>query len=63
MSVLTIDGYLAYTTANGTLYFAGGPKANCTVEVCPVALSVYGYRPSLAESGVLIGLYGICMIV
>ncbi|KAJ4007702.1 hypothetical protein NW752_010371 [Fusarium irregulare] len=24
-----------------------GPKANCTLELCPIEASVYGYRPSL----------------
>ncbi|CVL08669.1 related to parasitic phase-specific protein PSP-1 [Fusarium proliferatum] len=24
-----------------------GPKANCTLELCPIEMSVYGYRPSL----------------
>jgi hypothetical protein len=40
-----------------------GPKANCTLEICPVQFSVYGYRPSLAANGAFIGLYIIAMIV
>ncbi|KAK4125594.1 hypothetical protein N657DRAFT_631859 [Parathielavia appendiculata] len=31
------------TTVRGGL----GPKANCTLEICPVEFSVYGYRPRL----------------
>ncbi|KAL8338385.1 hypothetical protein RB598_006989 [Gaeumannomyces tritici] len=27
-----------------------GPGANCTLELCPVEMSVYGYRPSLAAN-------------
>jgi len=34
-----------------------GPKANCTLDICPVELSVYGYRPSLAANVIFIVLY------
>ena len=34
-----------------------GPKANCTLEICPVQMSVYGYRPSLAANIIFIALY------
>lgn len=52
-----------YTTPNGTLYIAGGNYAKCTVSACPVELSVYGYRPSLVVSGVVIALYSIIVLV
>jgi hypothetical protein len=61
MSVSEINGDLAWVLPDGTYYFAGGDNSNCTVSVCPVELSVYGYRPSLAASGTLIGLYAICL--
>ncbi|KAI1620606.1 RTA1 like protein-domain-containing protein [Exophiala viscosa] len=48
---------------NGTTYIAGGQDNNCTVSICPVDLSVYGYRPSLPLSGVIIALYIISIIV
>jgi hypothetical protein len=63
MSVTHINGDLAFIYPNGTFYFAGGDNSNCTVSVCPIELSVYGYRPSLAASGTLIALYSICMII
>lgn len=60
MSALRIDGDLYWQTPNGTIYLSNGDgDANCTVSVCPVELSVYGYRPSLPFSSVLIGLYGL----
>ncbi|KIX92731.1 uncharacterized protein Z520_11583 [Fonsecaea multimorphosa CBS 102226] len=51
-----------FITPNGTLYIAGGHSANCTISVCPIELSVYGYRPSLGASGVFIALYALCMV-
>ena len=48
-----------YTSPNGTVYIAGGKGATCTLSVCPVEFSVYGYRPSIAASSVLIGLYAV----
>jgi hypothetical protein len=63
MSAKIINDNLAWVLPNGTYYLAGGDNKNCTVSVCPVELSVYGYRPSLAASGTLIALYGICMLV
>ena len=52
-----------YITPNGTVYTAGGKGANCTLSVCPVEVSVYGYRPSLHASSVLIALYAVCLLV
>lgn len=34
-----------------------GPGANCTLDICPVEMSVYGYRPSLAANFTLLALY------
>ncbi|KAI1871673.1 hypothetical protein JX265_005659 [Neoarthrinium moseri] len=34
-----------------------GPGANCTLEICPVEMSVYGYRPSLAVNSTFLALY------
>ncbi|KAK4943484.1 hypothetical protein LTR10_016975 [Elasticomyces elasticus] len=50
-------------TFNGTTYIAGGQDNNCTVSVCPVELSVYGYRPSLPLSSVIIALYVLSIII
>ncbi|KAH6847318.1 RTA1 like protein-domain-containing protein [Chaetomium sp. MPI-CAGE-AT-0009] len=40
-----------------------GPDANCTLEICPVEMSVYGYRPSLAANIVFIALYALSMAI
>lgn len=58
-----MSDYPTYVTPNGTLYVAGGDLVNCTVSACPIELSVYGYRPSLAASCSLIGLYTVCMVI
>lgn len=34
-----------------------GPDGNCTLALCPVEYSVYGYRPSLAANVVFLVLY------
>lgn len=54
--------YVVYS--DGRVYAAGGGSdANCTVSVCPVELSVYGYRPTLPGSAALIALFGICAVI
>lgn len=40
-----------------------GPDANCTLEICPVEVSLLGYRPSLAASGTFIGIFSLALIV
>lgn len=52
-----------YTAPNGHIYTAGGANATCTVSVCPVELSIYGYRPSLPASSTLIALYALCLVI
>lgn len=56
------DGTLIYTTPSGQVYAASGNDANCTLAVCPVILSTYGYRASLPFSSVLIALYSLCIV-
>ncbi|RMZ86488.1 hypothetical protein DV736_g6287, partial [Chaetothyriales sp. CBS 134916] len=46
---------------DGSVYYATGDFVNCTIAVCPVWASVYGYRPSLPFSSLLIALYALCM--
>ncbi|OAQ57606.1 parasitic phase-specific protein PSP-1 [Pochonia chlamydosporia 170] len=41
----------------GTIIF--GPKGNCTLDICPVEYSVYGYRPTLAVNIAFIILFAI----
>jgi uncharacterized membrane protein len=40
-----------------------GPHANCTLDVCPVQYSVYGYRPSLGINGTFLALYLVAGII
>lgn len=46
-----------------TYYYGGDLTPACTVGKCPIEFSVYGYRPSLAFSGAVIGLYAIVMVL
>ncbi|KAK0621833.1 RTA1 like protein-domain-containing protein [Bombardia bombarda] len=48
---------------DGIYYQAFGPDANCTLEFCPVEVSVYGYLPNLAANIVFIALYALSAIV
>lgn len=52
-----------WISPNGTPYTYTGHTANCTVSACPVELSVYGYRPSLPLSSILIVLYAIAAAI
>jgi RTA1 like protein len=63
MSIQVIDNTPYYTTPGGVVYAAGGDNSNCTISVCPVELSVYGYQPSVPFSALMIALYGLCLIV
>ncbi|RGP73146.1 hypothetical protein FLONG3_6462 [Fusarium longipes] len=40
-----------------------GPKANCTLDLCPIEMSVYGYRPSLAANISFAALFTIATVV
>jgi hypothetical protein len=40
-----------------------GPRANCTLEICPVEISVYGYRPSLAANVSFIALFTVSALI
>lgn len=40
-----------------------GPGANCTLDICPVQYSVYGYRPSLAANISFIALYTVAALI
>lgn len=61
-NITTIDGD-TFVFYQGLMYSAGGPGSNCTVEACPIELSVYGYRPTLAGSAAVIALYAVCAIL
>ncbi|KAL1876306.1 hypothetical protein Daus18300_002935 [Diaporthe australafricana] len=36
-----------------------GPEGNCTLEICPIEASIYGYRPSMSASIAFIVLYAL----
>jgi hypothetical protein len=40
-----------------------GPKSNCTLDICPVELTVYGYLPSLAANITLVALFVLSAMV
>ncbi|KAM0407482.1 hypothetical protein ACHAPD_012152 [Fusarium lateritium] len=40
-----------------------GPKANCTLDLCPVEMSVYAYRPSLAANVSFAALFTLATII
>ena len=40
-----------------------GPKANCTLDICIVERTVYGYRPDLAANIIFLVLYVISGVV
>ena len=42
---------------------AFGPDANCTLDLCPLDYSVYGYRPSLPANIVFIALFGVAALL
>lgn len=54
---------LWHSPIDGNVYSFGGEEANCTISVCPIELSVYGYRPSLPFSAALLALYGLAIAV
>lgn len=64
-NVTDIGGLPYVVYPDGTTYSTTGGKvdANCTLSVCPLDQSIYGYRPTLPGSAVLIALYGICAII
>ena len=63
-TIIDYNNSTAVLYPDGTLYVAGGPDgSNCTVQVCPVVLSVYGYRPTFPGSIALIVLFGLCGLV
>lgn len=40
-----------------------GPDGNCTLEICPIEASLYGYRPSMAASVSFIVLYALAACI
>ena len=40
-----------------------GPNADCTVDTCPLEDSYWDYRPSLALNGIMIGIFGLSMLI
>ena len=42
---------------DGTLVVPFGPNGNCTLDLCPVEWTVYGYRPNLGVNILFLVLY------
>lgn len=58
-NVTEIGGSWYVVYPNGARYNGD----NCTLAVCPLDLSIYGYRPTLPGSAAVIALYGICAAI
>ncbi|KZL69567.1 parasitic phase-specific protein psp-1 [Colletotrichum incanum] len=44
-------------------YKSFGPKANCTLEVCPLEASLLRYQPSIQVNGTFIALFALAMFI
>lgn len=40
-----------------------GPKANCTLEICPLQASLLQYQPSIPVNGTFIALFALAAII
>ncbi|KAL2810351.1 hypothetical protein BJX63DRAFT_402413 [Aspergillus granulosus] len=49
--------------ADSQHFITFGPNANCTLELCSIEQSVYGYRPSLPANIVFIVLFNLAMFI
>ena len=49
--------------ANPPLLIPFGPSANCTLDLCPVEASIFGYRPSIAANATFIAIFGLLLAV
>ena len=50
-------------TPNGTVLIGFGSDSNCNLDICPISLSVFDYRPSLVANGILLGIFGTLLCV
>lgn len=48
---------------DGTVQIGFGPDSNCTLDSCPIELSVFQYRPSLVANAVLLSIFGVLLCV
>ena len=48
------------TAPDGRIYLAGGEMVNCTLPICPIELSTYGYRASLPFSALAMAVFALC---
>lgn len=46
---------------NGLITF--GPKANCTLEICPVKYSILQYQPSIPANAFFAAMFGLTMLI
>lgn len=64
-NVTDIGGLPYVVYPDGTTYSTTGGKvdANCTLSVCPLDQSIYGYRPTFPGTIIFIVLFAICAVV
>lgn len=49
------------TLPNGLITF--GPRANCTLDLCPLEASLLQYQPNVPANGIFIAVFGLLMLV
>lgn len=54
---------MSVNKADYSNYVTYGPKANCTLALCPAELSVYRYQPTLSGNVCFLVFFGIAMLI
>ena len=49
--------------ANPDSFVTYGPDANCTLELCPLEVTIFHYRPSLAANTVFLVFFAIALFI
>lgn len=49
--------------ANPDSFVTYGPDANCTLELCPLDVTIFKYRPSLAANTVFLVFFAIALFI
>ena len=49
--------------ANPDSFVTYGPDANCTLELCPLDVTIFHYRPSLAANTVFLVFFAIALLI
>ena len=49
--------------ANPDSFVTYGPDANCTLQLCPLEVTLFKYRPSLAANTIFLVLFAIAFVI